>query len=246
MPPRSEDPTSKVPLLVLGAVCLITVFMCQTRFKISKEIKPEVTPPLLKSNYVSIIYGFGKPDRFRLVLRMFIVATSPILSLTATGLLMAGKSKSNPYLFLPWMFVTLKGLFFVQSENMIGILKELFARINQTYSFFLEDWKWSCLYFTIFFFIIAESFAFYEVFEIFRSIWMKQYGDRGMEIAKMKQAVVKKSVSSTCMRSNTSLLSKIGEYHTITSICKFGLFSDEASDNSVSKLKSIVALFRKK
>lgn len=40
--------------------------MCQTRFKISKEIKPEVTPPLLKNNYVSIIYGFGKPDRFRL------------------------------------------------------------------------------------------------------------------------------------------------------------------------------------
>lgn len=71
-------------------------------------------------------------------------------------------------------------------------------------------------------------------------------GEGGLEIPKVKESAAEKSLSLTCMRSSASLLTKIGEQHTITSICKFGLFSDDTSESSVSKLKSIIALFRKK
>ena len=69
--------------------------------------------------------------------------------------------QSNPYYFLPWLYLTVKGLLFVQTDNLITLLTDMSNLTNYTYGFCLEDTKWMIFYLTIFLLCRKNNFYYF-------------------------------------------------------------------------------------
>lgn len=150
-------------LSTLAILCFITVFVSQTRLKISKEPYPEVIPQVLKNKETLFLWTFGNPDVNGFVLKIVILAASPLTSLFSTSFLLFGKSQKNPYLFLPWIMLTISGLLTVQINNLETISKN-----------FTNDWKFMVLNLTISLIVLYKYFILYEVLMTFKTVWNKQ------------------------------------------------------------------------